>query len=320
MLSNPPIVSVVMPAYNHGRHIAASMRSVAEQTFRDIELVVVDDGSPDDTLQVARETSATLSIPVKILTKTNGGVSSALNAGVAASSGKFIAVIASDDRFLPEKIERQVALIEATGPRCGLVHCNALEDDGSGNISPSRGGFVPAEGDCFMALVAREVTAIAPSVLFRREAFDAVGGFDENLAGEDYDFYAGVSAHGYSFRYDSEPMIIKKVVKGSLATRVDLLHRDPFITLQKYADRIDPAEFIRMENGFYGGMGSAAAGSGQIRLSFMLYRSLASRKHSILPLVEWTVRSFRYYILRLVGDHARRRLRNLRNTYMIAKI
>lgn len=307
-----PTVSVVIPAYNHEDFIAAAMQSVADQTFDSIELVVVDDGSPDATLSVARKTASSLAIPVTVLTKPNGGVSSTLNAGIAVARGEFIAVLASDDRFLPEKIERQIALIRESGAQCGMVHCGALDDTGSGSLTPA-GGYVPAEGECFRALVAREVTAIASSVLFRRTAFDAAGGFDETLVGEDLDFYAAVAAKGYLFEFDPTPMLVKRVVPGSLGSRVDLLYMDPFITLRKHADRLTPVELGEIETNFYRGMGLAAAGVGRLGLSLRLYATAARRTRHPGPLAEWAVRSARHIALTLLGTRLRRRLREGRN-------
>lgn len=308
-----PLVSVIIPAYNHEQYVERAILSVLNQTYSPIELVVVDDGSTDGTLAAIERVRRECGRDFQVIAQRNGGVSSALNAGMAASHGEYLAILASDDRFLPDKTSRQVAMFKQAGPVMGMVHANGLEQTEDGrNAVDLRGTYRPAEGHCFRDLVARQVTAIAPSVMIRRAVFDEVGGFDEQLVGEDLDFYAAVAARGYSIGFDPIPQIVKSARADNLATKVELFFNDPFVTLAKYRDRFTPTEYRAMEDGFYAGMGRAAAGVGRFTVAWRSYATLARRRRSPVPLVQCAVRMGRHLMLTAFPGSWRARLRRAR--------
>src|SRR5215204_696893 len=108
------LVSVIMPAYNAGRYIAESVRSVQAQTFGGWELVVVDDGSADDTGEVVRRFAAA-DARVRYVRRPNGGQAAARNTGLAEARAPFVAFLDADDLWLPEKLEAQLAVMGETG-------------------------------------------------------------------------------------------------------------------------------------------------------------------------------------------------------------
>ncbi|WP_242185168.1 glycosyltransferase family A protein [Sphingomonas sp. CARO-RG-8B-R24-01] len=307
-----PLVSVVIPAYNHQDFVERSIRSVLDQTYHPVELIVVDDGSPDATLAVIERVHQETGGAFTMLTKPNGGVASTLNEAIRHAHGKYIAILASDDRFLPEKLARQVALFEQGPPEVGAVHCNGYDETLAGDAVLLTGSYVPAEGACLRQLIARGVTAIASSVMVRREAYDRTGGFDETLVGEDLDFYAAVAAQGYEFRYDPSPLMVKTAAPDSLGSKVELFFDDPFKTLAKYRDRFTPTEYRAMEDGFYAGMGRAAAGVGKHRMSWRAYRTLAQRRRNPSPMLEFAVRNSRHLVLSAIPQSWRARLKQWR--------
>lgn len=311
--SEHPLVSVIIPAYNHDKYVERAIHSVLTQTYPHIELIVVDDGSTDDTLAVIEQVRSKSKKDFKVIAKKNGGVSSALNAGIAASHGEYIAILASDDWFLPEKTARQIAMFSAADRATGMVHANGLiqSEDGGPPVN-LLGSYRPAEGLCFKELVARGVTAIAPSIMVRRTVVDEVGGFDETLVGEDLDFYAAVAAQGYAIGFDPSPQIVKSARGDNLGTKVELFFNDPFVTLAKYRDRFTVAEYTKMENGFYAGMGRAAAGVGKLSLSWHAYLTLSRRKRNATPLVEFAVQNARHLLLAALPQPVRSSLRRAR--------
>lgn len=308
-----PLVSVIIPAYNHERFVERAIQSVLDQTYRHVELVVVDDGSSDTTLAVIQHIRREGGHDFQVIAKENGGVASALNTGIAASRGDFIAILASDDWFLPEKVARQVAMFAAEGEVMGMVHANGLEqrEDGSHAVD-LRGSYRPAQGHCFQDLVARRVTAIASSVMVRRTVFDAVDGFDEQMVGEDLDFYAAVAADGHAIGFDPTPLIVKSARGDSLGSKVELFFDDPFKTLAKYQSRFSSTEYRLVEDGFYAGMGRAAAGVGKIGTSWRAYTALGHRRRSAAPLVQFAIWNVRHLVLSAVPFSWRSRLRYLR--------
>lgn len=242
-----PLVSVVIPAYNHEAYVQQAIESVLAQDYREIELIVVDDGSRDRTWEQICELRNRTTRPFKAIRQENAGVSKTLNRGIAESSGAFIGLLASDDYYLPGKISRQVALLANGGPDVALVHASALLDYQNGlALEDMTGSRTPARGRCFHELLMQEVRIIPPTVLFRRTAFDAIGGFDEALAGEDLDFYLRLTAAGYLVEYDSEPLVVKRVTAGSLGSRLrDLVFVGEQI-IEKHRRRLDTYQYERL--------------------------------------------------------------------------
>jgi glycosyltransferase involved in cell wall biosynthesis len=182
----PRSVSVVIPTYNYGRFIDGAIRSVLEQTRPPDEIVVVDDGSTDDTARVVEG----FGDAVKYVRQNNAGVCAARNRGVAESHGDLIAFLDADDLWEPACLE--MLLAKFTGDeRIGLVHCGMREfDDASGQtirIVLEGGEDRLAEN---LLLWEGPVIAGPCSVIVTRTAFDDVDGFDTQMkVGEDWDFY-----------------------------------------------------------------------------------------------------------------------------------
>ena len=179
-------VSVVIPTFNYGRFIAGAINSVLAQTYPIAEIIVVDDGSTDDTEKVV----ASFGDKVKYIKQKNGGVCAARNTGVKNSSGELIAFLDADDIWLSEKIEKQVAKFQ-DDTQIGLVHCQMREFD----TETERTVHLHLDGEegevADLLLLYNKIVIIGPggSILVSRKAFDEVGGFDSKLTvGEDWDF------------------------------------------------------------------------------------------------------------------------------------
>ena len=112
-----PRVSVIIPSYNCARYLGRAIDSACEQTYMDYEIVLVDDGSTDDTKDVAMQYGQ----KVTYLYQQNQGLSAARNQGISKASGELLAYLDADDMWYPEKLERQVAFLDAH-PECGIVH------------------------------------------------------------------------------------------------------------------------------------------------------------------------------------------------------
>lgn len=306
-----PLVSVVMPAYNHEAYVADSVRSVFGQTYSNLEVIVVDDGSKDATWEVLERLQAQYD-RLKIYRKENGGVSSALNFGIQRSQGEYIALLASDDRFAPDKIERQLALFGRVAPNVALVHTGAFHAGPEGQLVDIRGEYTPAVGACFEDLLALKVRAVAPSVMFTRKVYDEVGGFDEKLIAEDLDFYAAIAARGYQLAYDPTPLLYKTVTGYNQGAKVDRNFPSHFTTLEKYKDRLSPERYRRIENDLYACMGRTAAGAGLLKVSWRAYRTLAGREGSPKPILRFGAQAFRHLFLSALPNPARHWLQTAR--------
>jgi glycosyltransferase involved in cell wall biosynthesis len=196
------LVSVIIPTYNRAHVISRAVESVLAQTFQDFELLIVDDGSHDET----REILASYGNRITYLYQENHGVSHARNTGIRASSGDFVALLDSDDAWMPEKLERQLAAM-ASQPDIPLCHTEEIWIRNSVRVNPGKkhrkyGGYIFPY--CLPLCV------VSPSsVVLRRWIFDKIGLFDETLpACEDYDLWLRI-AQKYSVIFLEEPLLMK---------------------------------------------------------------------------------------------------------------
>lgn len=164
-----PLVSVVVPAYNAERTLAATLDSALAQDFHDFEIVVVNDGSTDSTKAVLD----TYAARVRVIDQNNRGVSAARNAGVTASSGQLIAFLDSDDLWSPDKLTQSVRAL-AQNPNASMVFsdCSGLRPDGTTSTFYSFRGAPSLD-----EMLNGGFEAVPSAVMMRREVFDACGGF-----------------------------------------------------------------------------------------------------------------------------------------------
>ncbi|MFZ5811536.1 MAG: glycosyltransferase family 2 protein [Thermodesulfobacteriota bacterium] len=176
-------VSTIIPTYNRAGMVGEAVASVLSQTFADFELLVVDDGSTDDT---AGELSRFRDPRLTVRRTPNRGVSAARNLGIAMARGRLVAFLDSDDLWLPEKLARHVAFMEHTGHAASQTQETWLRR--GRRVNPRR-IHLKKDGDFFQSALA--LCLVSPSsVMIRKEFLDRVGGFDENLAAcEDYDLW-----------------------------------------------------------------------------------------------------------------------------------
>lgn len=168
-----PVVSVVVPAYNARRWIAATLETALAQTLKEIEVIVVDDGSTDDTAGMVE--SFTRSDPrVRLIRTQNAGVGAARNTAIKASAGEFIAPLDADDLWNPSKLEKQVRRMREWGDKAGLVYCwSRLIDEDCEGIKD--GSSFEVEGGARKAIILRNFVGNASVPLFRKKALDEVG-------------------------------------------------------------------------------------------------------------------------------------------------
>ncbi len=181
--SKNPLVSVIIPTYNRGWILNEAIDSVLAQDFQDFELIVVDDGSTDDT----REILDTYGREIIVLRQTNKGVSAARNRGIVQAGGQLVAFLDSDDIWLPRKLSRQVDFFNLH-PDAIINQTEEIWIRNDARVNPKE-RHRKASGMIFERSL--ELCLVSPSaVMIKKTLFDAVGVFDENLpACEDYDLW-----------------------------------------------------------------------------------------------------------------------------------
>jgi glycosyltransferase involved in cell wall biosynthesis len=200
-----PRVSVLIPTYNCARFLGRAIDSALAQTYKDYEIIVVDDGSTDDT----RDVVAQYGSKVLYFFQHNQGLSPARNLTLSKASGEFIAYLDADDMWYPQKLERQVAFLD-THPECGLVHSEVSVIDEADKVIHCRFNHetqrpVP-QAYCIMDLLRRCHIQIL-TVVERRDCLDRVGNFDGRLfVAQDYLHWITVAMHGMAIGYLDEPL------------------------------------------------------------------------------------------------------------------
>jgi len=224
---NPnPSVSVIIPTYNRGWTLRAAVDSVLAQTYRDFELIVVDDGSTDDTAEILQSYGP----DIQVLRQANAGVSAARNTGVRSAKGAFIAFLDSDDRWRPDKLGVQVDFF-ASHPEAVICQTEEIWIRKGQRVNPKKVHQKPS-GRIFKASLA--LCLVSPSaVMLHKALFDEIGGFDETLpACEDYDLWLRVSAR-YPVHLVQTPLIIKNGGHADQLSRMSGLDRYRIKAIEK---------------------------------------------------------------------------------------
>jgi len=219
-----PHVSVVVPVFNAASLVASALRSVFAQTFRDFEVILVDDGSEDREALTAA--IAEFSGRVRCIRQANGGPASARNTGIAASTGELVAFLDADDEWLPEKLARQVEYFDRY-PHTGLLHTAVVHGTRHGGASdgPPRSAFCELyHTDFFINTL---------TVMMPRRVLEEVGGFDERreIHVEDWDLWLRTAAR-YPIGYISTPLAHHR--RGGLMSRqIDRTYEAQMLVMTK---------------------------------------------------------------------------------------
>ncbi len=216
--SKEPLVSVVIPTYNREGMVGQAIDSVLCQDFSDFELIVVDDGSTDKTPDLLRSYGER----IRIIRQPNRGVSAARNAGIRAAAGSLIALLDSDDEWLPGKLKTQIEFFKSH-PEALICQTEEIWIRNGQRVNPKKRHKKPS-GWIFTPSL--ELCLVSPSaVMMRGELFDRVGFFDEDLpACEDYDLWLRVSCR-YPVYLIDESLIIKRGGHADQLSKMSALDR-----------------------------------------------------------------------------------------------
>ena len=199
-----PTVSVIMPAYNVASYVRAAIDSALKQTFSDLEVVVVDDGSTDDTASIITS-CARRDERVRVIRQSNGGISSARNVALRAARGELFALLDADDIWDPWYLYEQLAIFNAR-PDVSIVTGNAFYLGGPRNGQPAH-PFPDARSDITLAALLADEESVFIMSVFRRAVYEAIGGFDESMrSNEDYDYWLRAAVAGFRFARNDRPL------------------------------------------------------------------------------------------------------------------
>lgn len=198
----PAQVSVVVPSHNHAKFVDATLRSIMKQTLPPAELIVIDDGSSDDSVRVIESALQNCSFPCELIVRENRGLCATLNEGFERTGGKYFAYLGSDDLWLPEFLKERVRLIEAR-PRVVLAYGHTFLIDSENRIVDSTSDWAHYTDGDVREMLLQTTAPMSPTVVYRRDALAALSQrWNEESRLEDYDLYLRLSATG-DFAFDS---------------------------------------------------------------------------------------------------------------------
>ncbi len=234
-------VGVIVPMYNAAATIDATLRSIVTQTYRALEIVIVDDGSTDRSPDIAASWAAR-DHRIRVVRQPNAGVAAARNRGAAESTCPFLAFIDADDLWAPQKIAAQMAMMNASEPDCGLIYCWSAGIDPAGRVF-SEGEQPLYEGHVLGELCRRNFVKNGSAMLVTRAAFEQVGGFDPSLNAaraqgcEDLLFALSVAEH-HAFRAIPRSLVGYRMGHRSMSSDTRQMQRSFDMVAERFRQRL----------------------------------------------------------------------------------
>lgn len=230
-----PKISVVVPAYNAESTILATIESIQKQTFSDLEIIVINDGSKDRTVELLNTVKDSR---LKVFSYENGGLPVARNRGISRATGEYISFIDSDDLWTPDKLEAQLAALQKR-PEAGVAYSWTSVMDENAKVFYS-GTPVFFEGDVYPHLLVCNFIASGSNILVRREAIEDTGEFDPTLrSAEDWDYSLRL-ARNWHFVVVPKPQILYRKSTGAMSSKIDVMEKYGLMVLDKEFQVVPP--------------------------------------------------------------------------------
>ncbi|MCI5127083.1 MAG: glycosyltransferase [Candidatus Electrothrix sp. AUS3] len=240
-----PLVSIIIPSYNHEKYIIEAVNSVFAQSYQNIELIIIDDGSNDNSVNIINKlVDLNRNHKIKFIAQDNAGLSKTLNKGVRLSSGEYIGFLASDDVYLPNKIEENIAALKKTGNDVGAVYSDGYIIDSQGNYYSrfSTKYPIPISKNIYKELLVQNWIP-ALSVLYKKDCFLSVGWFDEDFTTEDYDFFIRFSKK-YKILFLNTTLFCYRQHGNNTSSNTEAMARQREKLKKKHHDMMQASNFI----------------------------------------------------------------------------
>lgn len=235
-------ISVIVPAYNAERTILKTIESVQQQTFSDFELIVINDGSSDRTLELLEPVKDPR---LKVFSYSNGGLPVARNRGISHAAGDFITFLDADDLWTPDKLELQFLALQQN-PEAGAVYSwTQFMDDKGQSFHGCKAVFY--NGNVYADLLLGNFIDSGSNVMIRREAIASVGDFDPTLAScEDWEYWLRLAAK-WHFVVVAKPQIFYRQSSGAMSSKIEVMKKYHLIVIER-AFKAAPAELQYLKN------------------------------------------------------------------------
>jgi glycosyltransferase involved in cell wall biosynthesis len=219
-MQNFPLVSVICLCYNHEEYVVEALNSVINQAYPNIELLIADDFSSDNSVSVIKSWLETHSDITFITNKTNLGNTKTFNILAKIATGEYIIDLAADDILLPNCVEKQVTTFQNSGyKKLGIVYGNLIEIEANGNFLRNyyTNEDEPKSGDIYKMVIGRTTKICSVSSMIKKSVLEKSDFYDENLDYEDLDLWIRVSRN-FEFEYIPEVLTKKRVLSNSLSS------------------------------------------------------------------------------------------------------
>lgn len=242
-----PKISVLIPAYNAMNYLPETMENVLSQTFTDLEVIVVNDGSSDETEQWVSQIKDPR---VRLINQENQGLAGARNTGIVHAKGEYITFLDADDLWEPTKLEKQLRVLEEN-PEVALVYTWVAYIDETGKAT-GRVFKNQVEGDVWEKLTEHNIVECGSVAMVRRSCFETIGLFDRNLGSylEDWDMWLRMASR-YPFKVVKEPLVYYRQCSGSASRNWEAMARSFEIVIEK-AFSAAPSKLQYLKNRSYG--------------------------------------------------------------------
>lgn len=233
-----PRISVIIPAYNAEKTILETIASVQNQTFSNFEIIVINDGSTDSTLKLLEELNDDR---LRVVSYANGGLSVARNRGMAEAQGEFIALLDADDLWTPDKLELQLAALQAN-PKAGVVYSWTHFMDEAGNLFRTDSADLPLqfEGNVLADLLTWNFIASGSNPMICKEAILATGEFKTAAGGAaDWDYWLRL-ALTWDYVVVPKRQIFYRLTTGSMSSKIDQMEQCQIIVMNDIFELAPP--------------------------------------------------------------------------------
>jgi alpha-1,3-rhamnosyltransferase len=235
--SELPLVSVIIPCYNHEKFIQESIQSVIDQTYSRMELIVIDDGSKDNSVQKIEEMRSACESRFEhfqFIFRENRGLSRTLNQGLSLAHGDYFSTVASDDIMLPEKTVTQLDVFTKDPLITAVFGAHQYIDDESKVVSVKKGAYREFS---FQEIFYHQHDIPASSQMIRLSSLRDIGGYNENTKVEDWDLWLRLTESGAKLVYIPDVIVGYRMHDNNLSKDKSLMFNEVFNIVQRYKDK-----------------------------------------------------------------------------------
>jgi alpha-1,3-rhamnosyltransferase len=235
--SELPLVSVIIPCYNHEKFIQESIQSVIDQTYSRMELIIIDDGSKDNSVQKIEEMRSACESRFEhfqFIFRENRGLSRTLNQGLSLAHGDYFSTVASDDIMLPEKTVTQLDVFKKDPLITAVFGAHQYIDDESKVVSVKKGAYREFS---FQEIFYHQHDIPASSQMIRLSSLRDIGGYNENTKVEDWDLWLRLTESGAKLVYIPDVIVGYRMHDNNLSKDKSLMFNEVFNIVQRYKDK-----------------------------------------------------------------------------------